>query len=490
MCCPNCGKRIKKDQTVCPWCGASQDAAKAEKKKEPVQVHLSAKGATKRKKLTPKQKKWLIGILAGVGAVVLALIVVAVSFFSSLFGRIQRESELSEGEIAVNSDLPNNKQVQNIALFGLDSRSNNDSGRSDAIIILSIDRVHNKIKLTSIARDTYVAIEGRRNDKLTHAWAYGKAKLAVKTINQNFNMNITDYAYINFFEFTKLIDYLGGVMIDVSPAELNIMNNYYGPELRRLGFNYTNAKAGYVRLNGVQALAYSRNRYTGSDVDRGNRQKEVLEAMFSQVKDTSLTKFPSLISQVLEMVHTTLSNDELMSIARWALTAKPSFEQFGLPTAACNPQSGKNALINGVWYYIYDLDIATQQLHDFIYEEGAQTLGTTSKSRNPYYNTTTTKVTTTTSGTATTTTTTGDGTESTTSTDTDSTTDTTNESTTDPSGGDGSTTSTDADSTTSTEDGDTSTTTEDENTQSEPSSDSSNEGTDPTGNNSDSDMLL
>ena len=260
-------------------------------------------------------------------------------------------------------------------------------------------------------------------------------------------------------------------MIDVDKNELNIMNNYYGPELRSLGFNYTNATAGYVRLNGVQALAYSRNRYTGSDVDRGNRQKEVLEAMFSQVKDTSLAKYPSLISQVLEMVHTTLSNDELMSIARWVLSAKPSFEQFGLPTAACKPQSGKNALINGVWYYIYDLDIATQQLHDFIYEEGAQTLGTTSRSRTTGYGTTTTTgsgTTTTTTTATTTTTTTSDGTESTTDPSGDSTTtstdegdSTTSDSTTSTEEGDGSTTSTeDGDTTTSTEEGGVTTSTE------------------------------
>ncbi len=391
MNCPNCGKRIRKDQTVCPWCGDCVDAQKAKSKKAekaPVQVHLSAKGATKRKKLTEKQKKMAIAIGISAGVILLALIITAVTVISVWFGRIHRESALSEGDIGINSNLPHSDKVQNIALFGLDSRSDNDSGRSDAVIILTIDRIHNKIKLTSIARDTYVAIEGRKNDKLTHAWAYGKAKLSVKTLNQNFNMNITDYAYINFYEFTKLIDFVGGVMIDVSPEELNIMNNYYGPELRRLGFNYTNATSGYVRLNGVQALAYSRDRYTGSDIDRGNRQKEVLEAMFAQVKNTSLTKFPSLISQSLEMVHTTLSNEELMSIARWALTSSPTFEQFGLPTAACNPQSGKNALINGVWYYIYDLDIATNLLHEFIYEETAQSLGTTTKSRVPTASTT------------------------------------------------------------------------------------------------------
>lgn len=475
MTCPNCGKRIRKEQTVCPWCGASQDAEKTDGKKAskksgekaPAQVHLSATGATKRRRLTDKQKKWFIGVGFSVGAVLLALIVTVVTLVSSWLGKIQRESELSEGEIAVNSALPDSDKVQNIALFGLDSRSNNDSGRSDAIIILSIDRVHNKIKLTSIARDTYVAIEGRRNDKFTHAWAYGKAKLAVKTLNQNFNMNITDYAYINFFEFAKLIDYLGGVMIDVDKAELNIMNNYYGPELRSLGFNYTNASAGYVRLTGAQALAYSRNRYTGSDVDRGNRQKEVLEAMFAQVKDTSLTKFPSLISQVLEMVHTTLSNDELMSIAQWAMTSSPTFEQFGLPTAACNPKSGKDAYINGVWYYIYDLDIATSLLHDFIYEEGAQSLGTTSKSRTTAASTTTV-ATTTTAGT-TTASTTVTTTTSTTTSATQSTTSTTESTADDP------TTSTDAqpsvtqdaDATTSTDAEDTQTTSSTETTDAE-----------------------
>lgn len=450
MCCPDCGKRIRKDQTVCPWCGASQDAEKTDGKKNtkksgekaPAQVHLSAKGATKRKKLTEKQKKWLIGIGISVGAVLLALIITAVTLISGWLGKIQRESELSEGDIGINSDLPDSKKVQNIALFGLDTRADDDSGRSDAMIILSIDRVHNKIKLTSIARDSLVAIDGHGHSKITHAWSWGKAKLAVKTINQNFGMNITDYAYVNFYEFAKLVDLVGGVMIDVSPAELNIMNNYYGPSLRHLG--YVNATAGYVRLNGAQALAYSRNRYTGSDIDRGNRQKEVLEAMFAEVKDMSLTKFPTLISQSLEMLHTTLSNDELMSIARWALTSSPTFEQFGLPSKECKAQGGDWGDGHG-WVWHYDMDLATQVLHNFIYEEGAQSLGTTTKSRVPtaYTSANTTGSTTTT--TTTTVTTTTSSTQ-----DTGSTTDSTSDSSTTSTDNDPSE-SQDADATTSTE---------------------------------------
>lgn len=366
MCCPECGKKIRKDQTVCPWCEASLE--NADQAKETKQVRLTAGGTTKKRKLTSKKKKWLIGIAASVGAVLLALVIVVVTWGSSLLGKIQRESELDAGEIAVNSELPHTDKVQNIALFGLDSRQDDESGRSDAIIILTIDRVHNKIKLTSIARDSLVAIDGRGQSKITHAFGWGGAKLAVKTINQNFGMNITDYAYINFFEFAEIIDYIGGVMIDVNASELNVMNNKYGPELRKLGFNYENAVVGYQRLSGAQALAYSRNRYSGSDIDRGNRQKEVLEAMFAQVKDTSLTKYPTLIGQILGMCHTTLSNGELLSIAQWAAGGSPTFEQFTIPSAECKAKGGNWNDGHG-WVWRFDMELATQVLHGYIYED-------------------------------------------------------------------------------------------------------------------------
>ena len=126
MCCHNCGKKLRKNQPICPWCGASQDAKKPEKKKndkasgEPQMVKLGAKGATKAK----TGKKWLIAILIIVGVILLALAVTA----ATLFGQINREGDLSEGDIAINQELPD--QVQNIALFGLDTRSNDDNGRA------------------------------------------------------------------------------------------------------------------------------------------------------------------------------------------------------------------------------------------------------------------------------------------------------------------------------------------------------------------------
>ncbi len=409
MRCQKCAKKINKTQTVCPWCGASQDEPTEQ---TPQQVRLSDAAAPKKRRLTPKQKKWLIGIAIGVGAVVLALVVTAVTLVGSMLGQINRESELSEGDVGITEESTQlSKDVKNIALFGLDSRSDNESGRSDAIIILSVDRVHDKIKLTSIARDSLVAIDGHGQSKITHAFAWGKAKLAVKTINQNFGMNITDYAYINFFEFAEIIDYIGGVMIDVDASEASVMNDYYGPELLRLGFDYVRVSAGYQRLSGPQALAYSRNRYTGSDIDRGNRQKEVLEAMFAQAKDIPLTKYPSVISQILSMCHTTLTNSEMMSMATWAVGSSPVFEQFSLPSPECKAQGGNWNDGHG-WVWHYDMGLATEILHKFIYEEELPVgAGTTTTRR-----TTTATKTTTTAAPTTTTTTTATGGMTTTST--------------------------------------------------------------------------
>lgn len=364
MKCKHCGKIVKEDG-YCPRCGefVSQEGERVSL------ANIHARAQKKKTKLTKKQLWIRIGIISL--AVLLALVIVVLSVVYAYLGRINRESEMS-GDLHLNAELPTS-DVQNIALFGTDSRQDNDSGRADAIIILSIDRKHGMIKLTSIARDSYVDIPGRGYDKLNHAYAFGKAPLTVKTINKNFDMNITDYVYVNFFEFVELIDYIGGIDLDVNTSEKNVMNQNYVPHLQKLGMDCPYiTQTGMQHLNGAQALAYSRNRYTDGDTGRGNRHREVLEAMFVAVKDMPKSKLPSLVGQVLEMCHTTLSDGEMMGLAMWALTANPGFGSQSLPTKECNPRSGSAAMVNGVWYYIYDLDIATNILHTFIYEDDMQ----------------------------------------------------------------------------------------------------------------------
>ncbi len=381
MHCDKCGKKLRQNESFCSGCGAPRPA------EQPKAVSLRA--ASGKKKLTKKQLAIRIAIIAA--AVLAALAIAVVSVVTAFLNRVDRTSEIS-GSTGINSNIEFSKDVTNIALFGLDTRQNNDVGRSDAMIIVSIDRAHDKIKMTSLARDSYVKVDGHGRTKLTHAWAYGKANLAVKTINQNYGMNITDYAYVNFYEFVDLIDYIGGVDIELNAAELKVANEYYAPELNNLGIKCPPIPGtGLQHLTGAQALAYSRNRYTGSDIDRGNRQKNVLKAAYAQMKNTPVTKYPGVIGKILDMVHTNLTNGEMLSIATWALSKNPTIEMLSLPTPACKPSGGNWGDGSG-WVYRYDMDIATAVLHDFIYETNTDlsTLSTTAMPQKPAGTTTTT----------------------------------------------------------------------------------------------------
>ncbi len=325
----------------------------------------SKHSAKKRKR--KKSKKRTLKILCIILAVIFALLAAGLIFANSLLGKVNKSKDFNEDSLGAN-DVFKDSNVKNIAFFGIDSRKNSFSGRSDSIMIVTLDKKHDKIKLSSIARDTYVAIDGHDHDKLTHAYVFGGAELAVKTLNQNFNLDITDYVTTNFFGFTSLIDSIGGVELDVDSQEMDIINNKYYRELNRIGLTYDKlTTTGMQTLTGAQALAYSRNRYSaGGDVDRGNKQKEVLSVVYDKVKKVSLTKYPGMVSSLLENCETSLSNKEILGYAAWAATSSPTIENLSLPDKECNPKSGSEAFKNGVWYYFYDMDIATKKLHDFI----------------------------------------------------------------------------------------------------------------------------
>ncbi len=308
---------------------------------------------------------------------VFALLIGALFIYSdSLLNALDR-LELNHDNLELTGTLKE-EDYKNIAVFGIDSRADSFEGRSDSIIIVSIDRVHSKIKLTTIARDTYVDIDGHGKDKITHAYMYGGAELAVKTLNQNFDLNITDYATANFYGMVEIVDEIGGVELDVDSQEKYTMNVHYAPELNSLGLTCELiTETGLQRLSGAQALAYARNRYSsGGDVERGNRQKEVLVAIYKSLTGINITQLNDLVKILLKNCQTSLGNDEIVSLATWAATKTPSIESLSLPDADCNPKSGDAAMINGVWYYIYDLEIAKQKIFDFLHEEDTYTLNT------------------------------------------------------------------------------------------------------------------
>ncbi len=333
-----------------------------------------ANSANKRKR---KKKHTFLKVLTTLLCIVLVFGIAFYAYGYSLISKIKR-TELDENNIGITTSTY--KGIKNIALLGLDTRSDDKSGRSDANVILTVDKKHNKIKLTSIARDTYVSIEGHSKDKLTHAYAYGKSELTVKTLNQNFGLEITDYVTMNFFELARIIDYIGGVEIDVDEAELKDLNTnvILNTDFGDIKCDYISAP-GYQLLSGAQAVCYARIRYVDGDVERGNRQKEVLTAMFAAVKKMNPLKLPKLASLVIEECETSLSTNDIMGLGLWAVFTSPEFVQLSLPNDNV-PGTGK--IIGGAWCYVYDLEKARKEIKDFIFEENYYSAEEVSKREN------------------------------------------------------------------------------------------------------------
>ena len=251
-----------------------------------------------------------------------------------------------------------NKEVINIALFGGDGRNEKDVSRSDSIMILSIDKTHKKLKLSSIMRDTYVDIYGHGMTKLNHAYAYGGPELAIRTINENFNLNIRDYAFVNFDSFEKVVDTIGGVDIELNQSEVNEINkNVQGSSIKGPGMNH---------LNGKQALAYSRIRKIGNgDYERTERQRRVMQEIFDKGKNIGITKYPEVVDSVFPYVETSFSKMDIVKLGSYGLTNNiRTLEQNRFP----KDEHSHGQFIGEVWYLVTDLEKTEKEIHNFIYE--------------------------------------------------------------------------------------------------------------------------
>lgn len=341
------------------------------------------------KKPRRKRKVWLVILIIFLSLVLLLCALVGVGYWwihHTVDSNISTGDTYTEDEVDANDkdDIVDNivdanpdvepdeiedkiANVHNIALFGVDA-AEGSVGRSDAMIILSIDKENGKIKMTSLARDSLVPIEGHGEEKLTHAWAYGHAKLAIKTINQSFGMNITDYVYVNFEEFIEVIDYIGGVEVHINALELETLNYTTVEEDMVAG-------TGMQRLDGRQALLYSRIR-SDSDTNRTARQREVLIAMYEQVRSQPISKLPETLRKVLRLCHTNMKSDTIMDIAQWALLNIPTIESLSMPNDQLKPWNGILDRERG-WVRVYDLDAAKKVLYSFLYEVDTKVTGVT-----------------------------------------------------------------------------------------------------------------
>lgn len=260
-----------------------------------------------------------------------------------------------------------NKYIKNIALLGIDSGDDN-VGRSDCILIATIDTEHNKIKLSSIIRDSYVTIPSKnRKDKINHAYAFGGPELTLETLNLNFNLNISQFISVNFASFPKIIDKIGGLTIDIKEDELKYINKYIH-ELNE--HNNTSSsditKTGSQTVDGTQALAYARIRYTdGGDFERSHRQRIVLEQVFKNLKELPILKYPDALDALLPLIDTNLSSSEILSLSL-DLT---SFDNYNITEERFpKDEDAEGKSINGVYYYVFDEDSTITKMHDFIYD--------------------------------------------------------------------------------------------------------------------------
>ena len=318
-----------------------------------------------------KGKKITIWILTILLVVVLGAVGAAYVYGNHLFNKLEKV-EIDKEDIGITEEVEEklsqySNSVINIALFGVDA-VDGGVGRSDSIMIATIDTVHKKLKLTSIMRDSYVAIEGHGNDKLNHAYAFGGPQLAIKTLNENFDLNIEDFAAVNFETLPKIIDKIGGIELDIDEDELEHVNGYTA---HLNSINGTNEaaieKTGLQHVSGTQALAYCRIRYTsGGDYKRTERHREVLTEIFKKIEDIPAISYPSLLSEILPMVNTSLDYSKILELGTEVLKlGDSSMELERFP----RDEYCEGEIINEIYYLTFDKEVTVEQLHSYIFED-------------------------------------------------------------------------------------------------------------------------
>ena len=278
------------------------------------------------------------------------------------------EEALRKNMLENAEDLVSDDNVINILLIGCDARSKNARGRSDSMILLSINKNTKKVILTSFLRDTWVKIPGVGSQRLNAAYVFGGPKLLIRTMEANFHIRIDKYARVNFYSFMDTIDAVGGVDIEVTDEELEYLNDYVRHQNRLLGKSNldegTLTKSGKYTLNGVQALAYSRIRYVGTDFARTQRQRNVLEEIFRKARNMGLIEMNDFLEKLLPNITTNLEKGQIFSLI---LNASSYLSYDRKEQSVPNLSSFKNLVIDGMMVLGIDFEKYNKELKESIY---------------------------------------------------------------------------------------------------------------------------
>lgn len=324
------------------------------------------------KKQKPKKK---MNIFVKILLTLLILIVVFVTvvfstsyiYLKNKLGKIDYV-DLKSTEITINHGVDESLATyRNIALLGIDARSDTfgTGNRSDCIMILSLNEKTKDVKIASVYRDTYLNIDGHGLDKVTHAYSYGGPKLALNTLNKNLDLNITEFVAINFDTVRVVVDSIGGVELPIDSQEVKYINGYINSLNKQFGTSSANITTpGTYKLDGVQALAYSRIRYTdGGDYKRTERMRDVFMAVFKKAKTMNISELNNLANTILPHVSTNISENEIMGMIPKAIS-------FNIKDSFGWPYETEGKMITKVWYGVpINLQKNVSKLHESLFNE-------------------------------------------------------------------------------------------------------------------------
>lgn len=264
--------------------------------------------------------------------------------------------------------------ITNILLLGTDGREKEINYRSDAMMILTIDAIHSDIKLTSLARDTYVDIPEHGKGKLNAAYFWGKEDLLFETIEKNFKIGIDKFVQVDFEDLMNIVFVIGGVDVEIEERELESLNDgipgaYNSCKYADKGEMQLINEAGKHTLNGYQAIAYARMRYLDNGIYRDERQRKIISGMFDGVKDLPMSEYPKLINTLLPYVKTNLTVKEMLNLAftSYSFATSKEIKQAEYPIIDDKHVKGGKYKDAG-WVWLYDVN-SIGVLHDFIYED-------------------------------------------------------------------------------------------------------------------------
>ena len=322
----------------------------------------------KKKKMNKGLKIFLIILLVLV-IFILGLGVAGYTFVNGKIGKMQKEN-IDTTAVGINEETKQElKGYRNITLLGIDSRAD-DYGlgnRSDCMIIASINQETNAVKLISVYRDTYVYVTEngtKRLDKITHAYSYGGAQNTLKSLNEAMDLNITEFVTVNFDAVIAAVDSLGGVYIDIDKSEIKYVNDYIDATSESSGVKSSHiTHSGRQKLDGVQAVSYTRVRYTaGGDYKRTERMRTVVEAMLSKAKTLNVGQLNSFADTILPKIRTNISTSEI-----WGLI--PKLASFKVTESIGWPYDTKGITLDR-WYGVpVTLKSNVERLHKEAFEQ-------------------------------------------------------------------------------------------------------------------------